>query len=198
MIVIPYKTPKVVAGSDLFATLDASLPKLQENSIVVVTSKIVSICQGRIVNNDGTVNKEILEKKESQYYIRNARLTHWGIMLTINGDILIANAGIDESNGNGYFVLWPKDIRETIKAIWEHLKEKSHIDHLGVIITDSRISPLRWGTSGIGIAWCGFEALKNYIDTPDIFGLPMPQSLTVSPPQRCWLWAKETNKPHWP
>ncbi len=52
MIVTAYKTPKIVVGSDLFATLDACLPKLQEGMVVVVTSKIISICQGRVVKND--------------------------------------------------------------------------------------------------------------------------------------------------
>ena len=41
---------------------------------------------------------------------------------------------------------------------------------MGVIITDSRSAPLRWGAIGISIAHTGFKALKNYIGTRDLFG----------------------------
>src|SRR2546423_20425 len=41
---------------------------------------------------------------------------------------------------------------------------------LGIIVTDSRVVPLRWGIIGIALSWCGFEALKDYSGQPDIFG----------------------------
>jgi len=104
MIVTAYRTPKIVVGSDLFATLNECLPKLSENSIVVITSKIISICQGRVVKNDGAVDKHDLVRKESDYFIENKSLGQIGFYLTIKNDILIANSGIDESNGNGYFI----------------------------------------------------------------------------------------------
>ncbi len=170
MIVQSYKTPKITAPANLFDILDANLPRLKEKSVVVVTSKIVSICQGRVVKNDGTVNKEELIRKESALYMQDPAVEKWGIILTVKNDTLIASAGIDESNGNGYFILWPQDIPEICTHIWKHLREKHQVKDLGVIISDSHTTPLRWGTTGIGIGWCGFSPLNNYIDTPDIFG----------------------------
>jgi putative folate metabolism gamma-glutamate ligase len=170
MIVTAYKTPKIVVGSDLFATLDECLPKLSEKSIVVVTSKIISICQGRIVKNDGTADKHDLIRREAQLYMEEENSRKWGIILTVKNDTLIASSGIDESNGNGYFILWPKDIEKTASDIWNYLRVNHHLKHMGVIITDSHTTPLRWGVTGIGIGWCGFEPLKNYINEPDIFG----------------------------
>jgi putative folate metabolism gamma-glutamate ligase len=170
MIVQSYKTPKIVAPANLFDVLDAHLPKLQEKSVVVVTSKIIAICQGRVVKNDGTVNKEELIRKESALYMQDPAVEKWGIILTVKNDTLIASAGIDESNGNGYFILWPQDIPKTCAEIWEHLRQKHGIKELGVIMSDSHTTPLRWGTTGIGIGWCGFSPLNSYIDTPDIFG----------------------------
>lgn len=170
MTITSHKTPPIKPGDDLLTILDANLPKLQENDIVVVTSKIISICQGRIVPNDGTVDKHTLIKQEADAYIEDPGLSQFGVTLTLTKNTLIANAGIDESNGNGNFVLWPNDPFGVSQQLWHHLRETHHIRHLGILITDSRLTPLRWGTIGVGLAWCGFEPLKNYIGTPDIFG----------------------------
>ncbi len=170
MIVTPYKTPKVVVGSHLFDIFDHALPSLPEKSIVIITSKIISICQGRLVKNDKKTDKRRLIHTEAQLYMEDDANAKWGITLTVKNDTLIASAGIDESNGNGFFILWPKDIPKTAADIWTYLRHKHSIKRLGVIISDSHTTPLRWGTSGIGIGWCGFEPLNSYIDTPDIFG----------------------------
>jgi putative folate metabolism gamma-glutamate ligase len=170
MIVTAYKTPKIVVGSELLATLDGSLPKLQENSVVVVTSKIVSICQGRVVKNDGTITKRDLIHREAQLYMEEGASEKWGIILTVKNDTLVASSGIDESNGNGYFILWPDNIPQVASDIWNHLRVGYHLKHVGVIIADSHTTPLRRGVTGIGIGWCGFDPLKNYIGELDIFG----------------------------
>lgn len=170
MIVTAYKTGKMTTRASLFPVLDRYLPKLTECSVVVVTSKIVSICQGRVVPNDGTVDKYELIRREADATIEDAKLKRWGVILTIKNNILIPNAGIDESNGNGSFILWPKDIHATAVTVWRYLRKKHNLKHLGVIITDSHTTALRWGTTGMGLAWAGFEALNNYIGHPDIFG----------------------------
>lgn len=170
MIVTAYKTSKIVVGSDLFKILDLYLPKIQEKSLVVITSKIVSICQGRVVKNDGTIDKRKLIRREAQLYMEEENSRKWGIVLTVKNDTLIASSGIDESNGNGYFILWPKDIEKTASDIWNYVRAKHHPKHAGIIIADSHTTPLRWGVTGIGIGWCGFEPLNNYIGQPDIFG----------------------------
>jgi putative folate metabolism gamma-glutamate ligase len=171
MIVTPYKTHKITTGENLFAILDTYLPKLTEKSIVVITSKIISICQNNIAKNDGTIDKKKLITQEADKYFIDENLTQYGTVIpTIKEDILIANAGIDESNANGDFVLWPKDIDHTTTEIWEYLRKKHGVKELGILITDSRTTPLRWGVSGVGISWCGFAALKDYRGKPDIFG----------------------------
>lgn len=170
MIVTPYKTPKIVVGSTLFDILDRCLPHVTEECVVAITSKIISICQGRVVKNDGKTDKKKLIRRESQLYMEDDANIKWGITLTVKNDTLIASSGIDESNGNGYFILWPKGIPDIAAEIWRHVRRKHSVKKVGVIITDSHTTPLRWGTTGIGIGWCGFEPLNSYIDTPDIFG----------------------------
>lgn len=170
MHVTPYKTKKIQIGDDLLTILDTYLPPIEDGSIVSITSKIVSVCQGRVVKHDNAVDKHQLIRREADEYIEVPKSHAMGVTLTIKHDTLIANSGIDESNGNGYFVLWPRDLQETTNTIWSHLKKKHAVQNLGVIVTDSRVTPMRWGTLGVGLSWCGFEALHNYIGTPDIFG----------------------------
>lgn len=169
MIVKAYKTSKIKTGDNLYKILDEYLPKLKEKDVVVITSKIISLSQGRTVKNDGKVTRFELAKKDSQYYLAE-KYVKYGVHLTVTNNILIASAGIDESNGAGYFVLWPKNIMEETKKIWNHLRLKNKIEHLGVVVTDSHLMLLRRGVTGLGLAWCGFVPLKNYIGTPDIFG----------------------------
>ena len=172
MIVTTYKTSKISVGDTLHTILDQYLPILQEKDIVVITSKIVSICQGQVIRNDGTIDKHDLIHKEAEYYI-DPEATHYDVMITIKQGTLIASSGIDESNGDNFFILWPLEPHKSAQEIWNYLKKKYNLQKLGVIITDSRTTPLRWGTIGVGIAWCGIEPLRNYIGKPDIYGRPL-------------------------
>lgn len=170
MVVTPIKTKPIQLGDDLFRVLDQYLPKLHDRDILAVTSKIVSICEGAIVKNDGKADKLSLIKQEADSYLDLPLSQSYGVTITIKDHKLVANAGIDESNGNGYFILWPKKPFASAALIWQHIRQKHRVTHLGIIITDSHIMPLQWGTRGRAIAWCGLEPLKNYIGTPDIFG----------------------------
>ncbi len=170
MVVTPIKTEPIVAGANMLAILDSALPTISDKTIIVITSKIVSIAEGRLLSHAVVPDERVLIRQESQQYVEDDPERNYGITITLNQGILIANAGIDESNGNDFYILWPKDPFESAKKIWEYLKQKHQIQHLGIIIADSRVTPLRWGTTGIGMAWCGFTPLKDYIGTPDIFG----------------------------
>ena len=169
MKVTPIKTHKITASdTSLTAILDKYIPTLKEKSILAITSKIVSITEGRIVKM-GSIDKDTLVKQEAQYYLPKEE-NKYGFFLTIKNGIMIASAGIDESNGNGYYILWPKNPQQTANQVREYLGKKFGVRDIGVIITDSKVTPLRRGVTGITLAYSGFVALKNYIDTPDIFG----------------------------
>lgn len=170
MEITAYKTKAVTVGDSLFPILDSALPTLSEGDVVVVTSKIVSISEGAVVKHDGSVDKLDLIKQEADFYLDVPLSQTYGVTITIKDNKLVANAGIDESNGNGYFILWPRDPFKSAIAIWEYLRKKFKLTKLGVIMTDSHVIPLEWGTRGRTLAWCGLEPLKNYIGSPDIFG----------------------------
>ena len=169
MKVTAIKTKKVEVGDKLFEILDESLPKLQERDVVVITSKIVAITQGRLIKNDGKITKHDVMLKEADYYLPE-EYVNYGIYMTIKNNFMVASAGVDESNGHGYFILWPEKFVETTNQIWNYLRDKHKIKNLGVVISDSKIIPMRKGTSGVGLAWAGFKPLRDYIGKPDIFG----------------------------
>lgn len=170
MIVTPYKTKAVIVGDSLFTILDDFLPTLSDGDIAVITSKIVSICEGAVIKNYGSIDKHKLIKREADCWLDVPISQTYDVTITIKEGKLVANAGIDESNGNGFFILWPRKPFSSAAAIWEYLRKKHNLTKLAIIITDSHIMPLQWGTRGRAIAWCGLEPLKNYIGTPDIFG----------------------------
>ncbi len=177
MKVSAIKTHKIThEDSDLIKILDKYITKLSENSIVIVTSKIVSITEGSILKievgkNDELSVKEKLIQENSQLYLPRAS-SKYNISFTVTNNILSASAGIDESNGNGFYILWPKNAQESANNIREYLTKKFNLKNLGVVITDSKTTPLRWGVTGIALAHSGFKALNDYIGKPDLFGRP--------------------------
>src|SRR3990167_9436191 len=137
MVVTGIKTHKITTkDNDIPRILDRYLKKISEKSVVAVASKIVAISQGRVVKI-GTVDKDKLIKQESQYYLpRNQN--PYNVSLTITGGTLVATAGIDESNGGGFYILWPKDPQESANKIRMWLKTRFKLKNVGVIITDSK------------------------------------------------------------
>ncbi len=169
MIVTGIKTHKITKkDNDILKVLSMYIPKISEKSIVAVASKIVAITEGRIVKI-GSIDKDELIKRESQYYLPRDE-NPYNVSLTITHGTLVATAGIDESNGGSYYILWPKNPQESANRIREWLKVRFNLKKVGVIITDSRTTPLRWGVTGFSIAYSGFEPLRNYIGEKDVFG----------------------------
>jgi F420-0:gamma-glutamyl ligase len=79
-------------------------------------------------------------------------------------------AGIDESNGDGHYILLPKDPFASAHALHTFLCKAYRVERLGVIITDSRSLPFRYGASGVALAWWGIEPLEDHRGRLDLFG----------------------------
>lgn len=166
-----YRTTLVHAGDSLEEILVDSLPALSERAIVVIASKVVATCENRFVPKiqNTKIEKFLLVENESEYYLP-ATASQYEVMLTIKGNWMFANAGIDESNADGKFILWPDDPQQSANSIWKFLRRKYNLHEVGVIITDSRSLPLNWGVTGHAIVSCGFVPLLSYIGKPDLFG----------------------------
>lgn len=183
MHIIPIKTRKFLPPrDDLFALLNDYLPRLparsakggtaqaglRERDIVVITSKVLAIHQGRCRGTLSPEEKKALVEKEAEYVFKPS--SNLPYVLTVKGHTIIGGAGIDESNGNGYTILWPTRISRAAKEVWTYLRRKHRMKRLGILITDSHCIPLRRGTLGIAIGLFGFRPVKNNIGQPDIFG----------------------------
>lgn len=169
MIVVPIRTHKVTKKDrDIFRILDRYVTSFKERSILAVTSKIISICEGSILSK-ANINKDALVHETSDYYLEKQK-SKYDVTLTIKDGVLAAAAGIDESNGDGDYVLWPKDAQKSANDIRAYLCKRFKLRHVGVIITDSRTTPLRWGTTGAVVSHSGFEALTDYRGKEDLFG----------------------------
>lgn len=141
------------------------LPVIEEKTILVVTSKIVALSEGRVVEKIDENNKLKIIKQESKFFLPTKY-----VCLTIKDGMIMANAGVDESNANGRIILLPKDSFKAAMAIRNYFKKKYQLKNFGVIITDSRCLPLRAGITGVALGYAGFKGLKDYRQRLDIFG----------------------------
>lgn len=171
MKVIALRTPRLSSNSGtIYEVLDNALPHLEEGSVIAITSKIISICEGNVVPKTETDKQQLVEQHSDLYL--SAKLSKYGHQFTITNNTLIPMAGVDESNGEGNYILWPRDAQKSANDIRTYLAEKYELKKIGVLITDSTCQPLRKGTLGIALAHSGFLALRNYIGKPDLFGRP--------------------------
>jgi F420-0:gamma-glutamyl ligase len=177
MKVSAIKTQKVVAGKLTMADLlDRHLENVADRSVLAVTSKVVAISEGRVVKI-GDIAKEDLIRQEADYYL-DPSLSKYGLSFSITHSTLVPAAGIDESNGNGHYVLWPKKPSDSANKLRQYLRKRFNLNHIGVVITDSTARPLHYGTEGVAIAYSGFAPSNNYIGQPDLFGRPYKISIS--------------------
>lgn len=164
---------------DLFRAIGHAIRSLPEKSIVVVTSKAVSIGEGRCVPAPQYVEtdpvrarreKDALTMREADLYLpRSATPGAW-CMHTVKNNILIPSAGVDESNADGFYILWPRHPAASARRLWTWLRRRYRVRELGVVISDSHTIPLRRGVLGISLAHYGFAPLHDYRGSRDLFG----------------------------
>ncbi len=159
------KTRVFQENESLIAFISKYIKNLKENSILVVTSKIVALSEGRVVENKNETQKNKLIRRESAFAMKTKI-----VWLTIRSGMVMANAGIDDSNANGKLILLPKDSFKSAQKIRSYLRKKHKIKNLGIIIADSGLLPLRNGVIGMARGYVGFKGIKNYTNKKDIFG----------------------------
>ena len=180
MKVIGIKTRNFIPPKDSVEELLSFIKLLKNNSVVAITSKVISISEGRCIPIDKITKDEIAIAEADKYISRELSPNGW-VLHTIKNNMLIASAGVDESNGANYFILWPKNPNQSAKIIWEILTKKFKLKNLGVIITDSRLVPLRRGVVGIAIGFFGFKPLKDYRGREDLFGRKLKMETSNMP-----------------
>jgi coenzyme F420-0:L-glutamate ligase / coenzyme F420-1:gamma-L-glutamate ligase len=193
----PIISPEIGLRQDLLPLLDAALlaggvAPLLEHDVLCITSKVVAVSQGRVVDL-ATIepSPQAREMKRLRYskdfaahpelaelVLREADLLFAGaeahVYLTLKGTVWIANAGLDLSNAHeGTAILWPEAPWAWVAEFRRRLLAYYGVAALGVLLTDSRLTPLRRGVTGVAIAYAGFEGIQSEVGKPDLFGRPL-------------------------
>ncbi|MCC6323853.1 coenzyme F420-0:L-glutamate ligase [Candidatus Nomurabacteria bacterium] len=173
MIVKAYRTRIFKENENLIDFIVKYIPKAKDGDIIVVTSKIVALSEGRTEVLGDHKHREALIKKESTFAIKTKYT--W---LTIKDGMVMSSAGIDESNADGKIVLLPYDSFKSAKSIHFKLSKIYKVKNLGILITDSRLLPLRAGVVGIALGYAGFKGVRDYRGKKDMFGRVLKFSRT--------------------
>jgi len=149
---------------------------------VAVASKVVSTCEGRVIELE-KVRVTPTAKRLAKRYEIDERLTAIvigesdqifggvrGFLLTLTDGILSANAGVDVKNAPpNTAILWPKNPDLSARKLRKDMERRYHT-RLGVEVVDSRVTPLRLGTVGLAIGLSGFSPIRDDRDKLDLYG----------------------------
>jgi coenzyme F420-0:L-glutamate ligase / coenzyme F420-1:gamma-L-glutamate ligase len=179
--------PRIKQGDDLAEVIRVALRKgkleLRDDDILVVTQKVVSKSEGRLVRLDQVTPTEAavslgrelgkdpklveLVLRESKRIVRKG---HGVIITETHHGFVCANSGIDTSNvEGGYAALLPVDPDASARKIREKL-ERSTGKRLAVIITDTFGRPWREGQTDMAIGCSGIEPLDVLFGKKDPYG----------------------------
>ena len=174
---------EIAPGSDLglviYEALQAQQLELQQGDILVVTQKIVSKAEGRLVDlsrvkpslaarkwsqESGTDARIVeLALRESCAVIRKTVIGGRGVLITETAQGLVcANSGVDLSNVNGgnHALLLPKDPDKSATQLRSAIKKKTGVSVV-VIISDSFGRPWREGLTEVAIGVAGMKPLLD-------------------------------------
>ena len=158
--------PEIAPGADLAGLIaDAALagPGLADGDILVITSKIVSKAEDRVV----TADRESAIRAETMRVV--ARRGATTISQTRHG-LVLAAAGVDASNTRpGTVVLLPLDPGRSAETLRKAIAARART-RLGVIITDTMGRPWRAGQTDAAIGAAGIAPLRDHRGEPDTFG----------------------------
>lgn len=169
--VFPVRTvPEVARGDDIAALLltaiegDQEIESLRDGDVVVVTQKVVSKAEGRLVADH---QKDAAIAAESVRTLR--RMTTSVIAETAHG-FVCANAGIDSSNvPAGFVALLPRDPDASARQLRARLEHAAGV-RLAVVISDTFGRPWRLGQTDVAIGVAGMHAFADYRGAKDAQG----------------------------
>ena len=158
--------PEVRPGDDL-AALIAGAVDLVDGDVVVVTQKVVSKAEDRLVDIDPEVGHRPLVERESVRILRR------------RGDLVIAepehgfvcaNAGVDLSNVEvGQAALLPVDSDRSARRIRDALRHRFSVD-VAVVVSDTFGRPWRRGVTDVAIGCAGLRPVVDLRGTTDALG----------------------------
>jgi coenzyme F420-0:L-glutamate ligase/coenzyme F420-1:gamma-L-glutamate ligase len=154
------------------ACRDAPNGPLQDDDVLVVTQKIVSKAEGRLVAIDASdplSHKKLVEDEAVRIVRRRGDL----IITETKHGFICANSGVDLSNvESGYAALLPLDSDKSARRIRDIVRSKLGVS-VGVIISDTFGRPWRHGLTDIAIGVAGIAGVIDLRGTEDALGRTM-------------------------
>ncbi|MEV8088269.1 coenzyme F420-0:L-glutamate ligase [Streptomyces nigra] len=166
--------PEVRPGDDLAKLIAAAEPGLVDGDVLLVTSKIVSKAEGRIVE---AADREAAIDAETVRVV--ARRGPLRIVENRQG-LVMAAAGVDASNTRpGTVLLLPEDADASARAIREGLRATLGVD-VGVLVTDTFGRPWRTGLTDVAIGAAGVRVLDDLRGGRDAHGNPLSATVVAT------------------
>lgn len=170
--VIPVDGLPEVRPGDRIAPLLAACAELRDGDVVVVTQKVVSKAEGRLVevdDDDPSSRAAVVERESVRILRRRGELV---ISETASG-FVCANAGVDRSNvPDGFVTLLPVDADRSARRIRDGLAHDPGVD-VGVIVSDTFGRTWRRGVTDVAIGCAGIAAVVDLRGTVDALGRPL-------------------------
>jgi coenzyme F420-0:L-glutamate ligase/coenzyme F420-1:gamma-L-glutamate ligase len=155
--------PEIAAGADLAALISDAAGDLRDGDIVVVTSKVVSKAEGRVIRAD---REHAIDSEAVRVVARRGQTR---IVETRHG-LVLAAAGVDSSNtAPGTVVLLPEDPDGSARRLRKALTERRGV-RVGVVVTDTMGRPWRNGQTDAAIGAAGLAPLRDHRGQADTFG----------------------------
>ncbi len=175
-------TPGVSLAEKILSSLKWARVDIRNWDIIAVASKAVAIAENRIVELNGVqasqearkvARRHSMSPEMVQVVLDEADEVYGGVtgaLLTLKNGDAVANSGVDQKNApTGSVVLWPLDSALSAKKLSNTLQRKLG-KRIGVVIVDSRVTPLRLGTTGMALGCAGFKPTRDFRGKRDLFG----------------------------
>ncbi|MDR2984741.1 MAG: coenzyme F420-0:L-glutamate ligase [Nocardiopsaceae bacterium] len=164
--------PEITPGDNLAELIVAATPDLADGDILVVTSKIISKAEGRVITAD---RDDAIAAETVRVVARRGPTT---IAQTRHG-LVMAAAGVDRSNtAPGTVVLLPEDPDESASRLRKNIGDLTGAN-IGVLITDTMGRPWRNGQTDAAIGTAGVLPLRDHRGEPDSFGNVLEVTVTA-------------------
>ncbi len=164
--------PEIAEGADLAELIIGAAPALADGDIVVVTSKIISKAEGRVVRAD---RERAIDEETVRVVARRGPAR---IVQTRHG-LVLAAAGVDDSNTlPGTVALLPEDPDGSARRLRKALRERAGAT-VGVIITDTMGRPWRIGQTDTAIGAAGLLPVRDHRGEADTFGRTLEVTLAA-------------------
>jgi len=166
--------PEVREGDDLAKLIASVQPGLIDGDVLLVTSKIVSKAEGRIIqagDREAAIDAEtvrVVARRGTLRIVENRQ------------GLVMAAAGVDASNTPaGTVLLLPEDPDASARTIRAGLRDTLGVD-VGVVITDTFGRPWRTGLTDVAIGAAGVRVLDDLRGGTDAHGNPLSATVVAT------------------